>query len=256
MNIVTQERIIEEETTVNEEDTDVIKLWEPLKFEIDENYEYIPKGKIFNFFSNILYNVIALPVLKVLTKIIYDLKIEGIENIRDFQGGAVTVSNHVLILDCAMVGIACGFKKIYYTTREGSFKIPFVRKLIKLLRAVPIPSTINNKRYFTQSINQVLKEGKLVHFYPEAALWPYCEKIRKFKYGAFNFAVQNDVPIIPMVFKFREAKGIRKIFKKKQDVTLKILEPIKPEYVYEDRRENEELLKQKVHEMMEKVIIR
>ncbi len=251
MNSVTEERVIEEKQVINEENTDVIKLWEPLKFDIDENYEYIPKGKIFNFFSNILYNVIALPILKILTKIIYDLKIEGIENIRNFQGGAVTVSNHVLILDCAMVGIACGFRKVYYTTREGSFKIPFVRKLIKLLRAVPIPSTMNNKKHFTQSINEVLNEGNLVHFYPEAALWPYYEKIRNFKYGAFNFAVQNNVPIIPMVFKFREAKGFRKLFKKKPDVTLVILKPILPEYVYEDRRENEELLRQKVHEVMQ-----
>ena len=253
MNTITEERVMQDEQVINEENTDVIKLWEPLKFDIDENYEYIPKGKIFNFFSNILYNVIALPVLKILTKIIYDLKIEGIENIRDFQGGAVTVSNHVLILDCAMVGIACGFRKVYYTTREGSFKIPFVRKLIKLLRAVPIPSTMNNKKYFTQSINQVLHEGKLVHFYPEAALWPYCEKIRNFKYGAFNFAVQNNVPIIPMVFKFREPKGFRKLFKKKPDVTLVILKPILTEYVYEDRRENEELLRQKVHEVMQNI---
>ena len=29
-----------------------------------------------------------------------------------------------------------------------------------------------------------------------------------------------------MVFTFREPKGIRKLFKKKKDVTLKILEPI------------------------------
>ena len=34
------------------------------------------------------------------------------------------------------------------------------------------------------------------------------------------------MPIVPIVIKFRQPKGIRKILKRKKDVTLKILEPI------------------------------
>ena len=169
-------KVLEREN-ISEENEDIIKVWEPLEFNVDENYKYIEDGKIFSFFSNLLYYGIAIPILTILTKIVYDLKIEQ---------GAVTVSNHILILDCAMVGLACGFKKVYYTTREGSFKIPFVRKLIKLLRAIPIPTAVSNKKHFTTAVGEILNDGGIVHFYPEASLWPYYEKLRNFKYGAFE----------------------------------------------------------------------
>ncbi len=153
-----------------------------------------------------------------------------------------------------MVGLSCGFKKIYYTTREGSFKIPFVRKLIKLLRAIPIPTGLSNKKNFAKAIERIVKSGNIVHFYPEAALWPYYEKIRNFKYGAFNFAVENDVPIVPIVLKLREPKGIRKLIKNKKDVTVVILEPIMAEKSNLDKRQKASNLKEQVHKKMEDII--
>ena len=249
-----KEEDIERLEEIADENEHIIDLWEPLEFNIDRNYEYVSKDIIFNTFSDILYYLIAYPILKVLTKIVYDLKIEGRENIDFLEKGAISVSNHVLFLDCAMVGLAWGLKRVYYTTLEGSFKIPLVRKLIKLLRAMPIPEKIKNREYFLKAVDEVLSNGDYVHFYPEAALFPYYKKIRNFKNGAFSIAVKNDVPIVPMVFTFREPKGIRKIFKKKKDVTLKILKPVTIKEEGLNQKQKEELLKNKVHTMMEDVV--
>ena len=239
------------ENLMQNENEDIIHLYEPLKLNIDKNYEYIKEGKIFTFFSNLIYYGLAVPVLTVLDKIIYDLKIEGKENIKNLKTGAISVSNHVLILDCTMVGLAFGLKKIYFTTREGSFKIPFVRKLIKLLRAIPIPTKINNRACFIKELSKAIQKGKIIHFYPEKALWPYYEKIRKFQNGAFNLAVENNVPVIPIVITFRDPKGIRKLFKKKKDVTVKILKPIKYEGQNDSKKDSVEKLKEEVHKVME-----
>ena len=57
--------------------------------------------------------------------------------------------------------------------------------------------------------------------------------------------VRNQVPVVPCVFTFREPTGIRKIFKRKKDVTLKILKP-----VYSD---SDKYIRQQVHELKEKV---
>ena len=243
---------IEELENVQDENKHIIDLWEPLEFNIDENYEYIPNSKMFSLLSNGLYYAIAFPILKILMKIVYDFKIEGKENIRNLKEGAVTISNHVLFLDCAMVGLAYGFKKVYFTTLEGSFKIPFVRKLIKLLRAMPIPDSIKNREYFMKAVDNVLQKENSVHFYPEAALFPYFNKIRHFKNGAFDFAVRNNKPIVPMVITFREPKGIRKIFKKKKDVTLTVLEPIRPQKDG-NTKEKIEILKNQVYDEMKEV---
>ncbi len=246
-----KEEIIEEdiEKLMLDENEDIIHMYEPLKLDIDENYEYIKNEKFFSLFSNLVYYGIAFPVVTILNKILYDLKIEGRENIKNLQTGAISVSNHVLVLDCSMIGLAFGFKKVYFTTRKGSFEIPFVRKLIKLLRAIPIPTKMSNKEHFIKQLDEGLQEGKIIHFYPEKALWPYYEKIRNFKNGAFNFAIRNNVPVIPIIITFRNPKGIRKYFKKKKDVTLKILKPI----TYKDEYEKDKIekLKEKVHKVME-----
>ena len=58
-------------------------------------------------------------------------------------------------------------------------------------------------------------------------------------------AVRNQVPVVPCVFTFREPTGIRKLFKKKKDVTLKILKP-----VYSD---GDKYIRQQIEELKEKV---
>ena len=240
------ESIEELQNLEQNENANIIDLWTPCEFHIDENYEYVPKkDSIFSICSDFIYYGIAYPILKVLMKIIYDFKIEGQENIENLEQGAISVSNHVLFLDCAMIGLAFKDKKICYTTQEESFKIPFVRKLIKLLRAIPIPKSIENKKYFIKAIENLLKEKNIVHIYPEASLWPYCQKIRNFKNGAFVMAVRNQAPVVPCVFIFREPTGIRKVFKRKKDVTLKILKP-----VYSD---SDKYIRQQVDELKEKV---
>lgn len=244
------EKIANESEEISENEH-IIQMWKPLEFNINQNYNYIEEGKIFNFFSDLLYYLIAIPILSIVNKIVYDLKIEGRENIKNLECGAISVSNHVLFLDCSMVGLALKNKRIYYTSLESTYKMPFVRKLIRFLRAIPIPEGIKNKENFIRAINKALKQGRIIHLYPEAALWPYYSKIRKFKNGAFKLAVENEVPIIPIVITFRNPSGIRRILKKKQDVTLKILKPIKNINKDKTTKQNIEELKNQVHKVME-----
>ena len=75
------------------------------------------------------------------------------------------------------------------------------------------------------TIDGLLKKGEVVGIYPEGELIPYYEGIREFKNGAFNFAVKNQVPILPIVFTYREPEGIIRFIKKKPFITLTILEP-------------------------------
>lgn len=151
-------------------------------------------------------------------------------------------------------GLALRSKRVYYTTQEESFKIPFVRRLIRFLRAIPIPTENKYKPDFINALSKILSKGNVVHFYPEASLYPYCDNIREFKSGAFRFAIQNDVPIIPMVFTFNNPTKIRKLFKKKKDVTLTILPPIKYNKCFSNNKQDINNFKSIVYEdMLEKV---
>lgn len=233
------------------EDTHVLNLWKPFKSNVTKNYNYTKHNFIFKTFSNILYYLIAAPILFVLTKIIFDIKYEGKENLKNIKTGKITVCNHVNTLDCCLMGLANLPKKTYFTSLESNFQIPVVRHLIRLLNTIPITTKPSCKKDFIEAVQNLLKNGNTIHFYPEGSLWPYYKKIRKFKTGAFDFAVQNNVPIVPFVICYRPPTGIRKIFKKKDCITLKILEPEFPNTLL-NKKESAIELKNRVHGKMEK----
>ena len=111
---------------------------------------------------------------------------------------------------------------------------------------------IRAKIEFNNTINKLLQNGKTVHFYPEGSLWPYYEKIRHFKDGAFRFAVENNIPIIPMVYTFEQCTGILRYIKKKPAIALTILEPIYPD-VSLDKFERIKKIKQETYNKMKNV---
>lgn len=231
------------------DDTHIMHSWEPCKFEITEDYKFVHDNFIFNTCSNLLY-LIAFPLVSLIDKFFFNFRVEGRENLENIDTGKITVSNHIHYMDCTMVGLGNFPQKTFFTTLETNFKIPIVRKLIKLLNAIPIPKNIKYTKNFMNSIDTLLQEKKTIHFYPEGSLWPYYDKIRHFKNGAFDFAVRNNVPIVPMVFKYVEPKNISNLIKTKPYIKLVILEPVYPNKLL-SRGESVIDLKNRVHNIME-----
>lgn len=227
------ENIQHNETEFMESQSEIDKeniyhLWEPLDSPINDDYEFANHSIVFYLFSNLLY-IIAYPILFLLNKIVFNFRIVGKENLDCIKTGKITIANHINPLDCTMMGITNFPNKVYFTSLENNFKIPVIKQIITLLNAIPIP---RNKKYFPKFIayvDNLLQRGKTVHFYPEGYLHPYCKDLRPFKRGAFNFAVRNQVPIIPCVFKYVKVTGFRRFVKKKPFIYLKILKPIYPD---------------------------
>lgn len=236
-----------------DENSNIIDMWTPLDFDSNENYKFVSDNDLYNLISDMIYYFVAVPVIYSIAKIMFGLKIEGRENLEKVKGAAITVSNHIHFLDCAMIGLAMFPKRIYYTASDSSFKMPIVRHLVKLLNALPISENINSKKRLLFAIDDLLGKGEKVHFYPEASMWPYHQKIRRFKNGAFEVATRNNVPIIPIVFKFRKVTGWRKFIKEKPFITLEILEPVYPNNEYSRRKQIDELKEIVSTKMKEKI---
>ena len=126
-------------------------------------------------------------------------------------------------MDCSFVGLSLYPRRIYFPTLANNFKIPVVRHIIRILYAIPIPKKDKQKKKFYNDIKYVLNKGKIVHMYPEGSLWPYYDKIRDFKYGAFKIAVESNVPIQPLRFRYE-----KKWYKRKPAIICEVLKPIYP----------------------------
>lgn len=195
--------------------------------EIDAKYNFRIKNPVGKFFANLFWGLVALFV-PFIVLIWHGTIIKGKRNLRNLKkSGAVVVPNHVLYLDCLIAAQCVYPKKLYFHTLERSMKVKGLSLIMKSLGAMPIPSKPSAKRVFINETKEILKEGNFICVYPEAACWPYYEKIRPFKTGAFHFAVKNNVPIVPICINFRQNRGYFKKFKvRAKMVTVHIGKPI------------------------------
>lgn len=200
----------------------------PYVCRVDARYRFVNRNILFRLGSSLLFYVIAVPLLDIVSRVFFGLRIKGKKNLRYLKGGAVTVTNHFHVLDSPMVACTLFPRRPFFATLKSNLEIPVVRRLVRLLGGVPIPESPKALHAFMESMRAQLKKGRIVHFYPEASLWPWHDALRPFRNGAFHLAVKSDVPVVPMVFTFREPKGLFSRLRKKPLVTLNIGAPAYP----------------------------
>ena len=208
------------------------------------------KNMVFNFISNTVYYLIGGPILTIVNKVFLGYKIIGRENLKKVQGGKVTISNHMHYLDCTMNGLMNFPNFVHFVTLESNFKIPVAGFLIKLLKAIPIPTDKSKKKHFYEYVSKLLQDGETVHIYPEGELKVYNQNLLDFKKGAFVFAVENNVPVVPTVFVITKPEGLYKYYKKKPVITHFVLEPIYPDLSIQNKLDRIENMKNKAYRRM------
>lgn len=232
-------------------DEQVTHNWAPLNFKIKDDYKFIIDNPLFKLISNVLSLPIFI-ILYIIDKIFLGFSVINKDKIVKDKG-FVSISNHIHYLDCTLIGLIYYPSRVHYPTIEENFKIPFVRKLIRLLYAMPIPKERSLKDKFYSQINNAFKEKFILHMYPEAAMWPYYEGIRDFKYGAFKIAVDANVCVQPVRFVFTKSNGIYKLYKRKKRICAVVLDPLYPnmELEYRDRIKD---LRDRAYESMSKEV--
>ncbi len=195
---------------------------------IDDTYSFMQHSRGFRLFSRV-FRRFAIIVLSIHIRFFFGLRLRGKENLHMVQGGMVSICNHVNMLDCAMIGCALHKRLIHYPTLKSNLEIPVIRKLVKVLGGFPIPETGAAFLSFAQKVKELLTGGDVVHLFPEGSLEPYHDGIRPFEKGAFSFAYDCNVPILPFVITYHEITGVRRLFRRKPDLALTILPPVMPD---------------------------
>jgi 1-acyl-sn-glycerol-3-phosphate acyltransferase len=220
---------------------------------LDEGYPFLDRSFSFRFKSALLYLGIFTLVFP-LNIIRFGLRIEGRgilkKNREILRKGALTVSNHVLHWDFLMVLQAIRFRRLWYPAFKDNLTGPG-RGLIRLTGGIPVPDRIHGMKFFNRAFDELHKKKKWFHVFPEGANWHYYQPIRPFKKGMFTVAWNYKLPVIPLAFSWRPARGIHRIFnriagKNYPLVTLRIGEPLLPD-LSRPRKEAVALLRKEVH---------
>ena len=152
------------------------------------------------------------PLLYLLDWLVWGFSVEGRENLREVEGGAVTVMNHIHPMDCTMVRLAAWPHRLNFISMKENLELPFVGWLLRAFGAVPLPGTTSGLMGLERRLEQGIKKGEWVHYYAEGMLVRYHREIRPFRKGAFLAAVRADCPVVPMRLVCDEPHGLRSLW--------------------------------------------
>lgn len=199
------------------------------------------------FFSN-LAALVMLPY----NKIMLGFKVEGRQHIRKFEGGGVSVSNHIHPIDGPMWKTACLFHKSWVVSLRHNFSIPMIGLWIRGFGTVALPEKPGEARMFNRALERRVAEGGIVHYYAEGMQLPYCKTLRPLHPGAFQLAVKTGKPVIPMVFCQRQKRGLHRL-KHRPPLTLCVLPPEYPDMTLSTRAARNDLQARVEQVMREKL---
>lgn len=137
----------------------------------------------------------------------------------------ITTSNHVGFLDGVLTIRATGFKRRYIVVAPHNCKKTVGGAILRSAGVIPLPKSFGGARPFNDMLAYTAKKRGAIHFYPEKSMWIGYRKPRPYKDGAFYYADMLDVPVVPMLYCFKEARGLRKLFRLPKAV-IRIGEPL------------------------------
>ena len=180
------------------------------------------------------------------------IKIEGLENIKDINEGAIVTSNHFNPLDNMAIRklIKKRYKKnMYVVSQETNLAMPgIIGYLMNSINIIPLCKGPNYIiKTFRPELKKVLDKNNYVLIYPEEEMWFNYRKPRPCKKGAYKFATENGKPIISCFVEIVDTpKDDNEEFKKVEYI-VHVLKPIYPDK-NKSARENSQMMAEKDYE--------
>ncbi len=191
--------------------------------------------------ADILWFPLKLVVLLlgwILLYLLHGFRVVDRKNLKPLDGrGAVSISNHILSLDCLMVWLALFPNIPRFVSLASNLDLPLAGGILKLAGTIPTPTELVGGKAFVQTVEQELGADGIVHFYPEGILLNDYDGLREFKNGAFHMAIKADKPVIPMAIrKVKRDVEKRRLLLGKKCYVLVVGEPIMPDARLEQRK--------------------
>ena len=220
-----------------------------------DKVDYLNK-KLSNKIATFFVNIGAKHFIKKLVKngqmIIKDIKgIENYEAIKD--SGAILTCNHFNPFDNFAIHYALfpymykiGGQVLYKVIREGNYtNFPGLYGFFfRHCNTLPLSANFSTMKNFMSAMKVLLERGEKVLVYAEQGMWWNYRKPRPLTVGAFKFAVESNVPVLPIFITMNDSDKIGGDGFPIQEYTLHFLPAIYPD---KDKsvKENMEMLRDK-----------
>ena len=227
-----------------------------------DKVDYLNK-KLKNKIATFFVNIVAVRFIKKLVKtgqmVIKEIK--GIENYEAVQDkGLIITCNHFNAFDNFAIHYALfpylykiGGRRLYKVIREGNFtNFPGLYGFFfRHCNTLPLSANFSTMKLFLSAMKTLLVRGEKVLVYAEQGMWWNYRKPRPLTPGAFKFAFEANVPVLPMFITMEDTDKIGGDGFPIQAYTLNILPAIFPD-PNKSAKENAEEMKNKNYEAWKK----
>lgn len=166
---------------------------------VDHDFPYF-HGKIWNFCSLVIQNVLSMPVKYLYAKLKFRIQYVGREKLEKYRNnGYFIYGNHTQpFADTFIPSLGNYPKRNFFIVNPENISMPGLGKLVELLGAIPIPCDTGGMKHFIGSVEDKIKRRFSVTIYPEAHIWPYYTGIRPFKAVSFQYPVKLKCPVFAL----------------------------------------------------------
>jgi 1-acyl-sn-glycerol-3-phosphate acyltransferase len=215
---------------------------------LPKKFKFVHKNPLWRACSWFVYFVLAVPILWVVAKLGWGVKIYGRKNLKLLKHqGVFLYGNHTQIVD-GWSGQCFGLrgKRAYVVANMDSMSLKGLRNFILMLGCLPIPDQSEYLGAFKEAIKTRYAQRAGIIIFPEAHIWPYSTHIRPFGDESFVYPAELGAPVLAMAATYRP----RKIFKNlKPKMTLHLSTPIYPD-MSKSLAERRQLLRDQVYEFL------
>ena len=215
---------------------------------LGDDFKYVNKNIFFRFTGWFVTFCLMIPILWIGGKIHLGFRIKNRKVLRKVKGtGYFLYSNHVAMLDPVMHCIVNWPRKSYIIAGQDAFSIKGIKTLVKMLGAVPLPDTPEQRASFYECIKyRVVDQKAAMIVYPEAHIWKYFNGIRTLRPATFRFPCRLNTPIVIATTTWRK----RHWPWKRPRMIINLHDPIYPDPSL-DERDNAAMVTAKAQEIME-----
>ena len=194
----------------SEEDDPIKTSEQEKKVEVGlpEGYEFIPRHWWVRAYSATLFRLFWI-FGQWYEKRYWQAKFYGREKLKEAKGkGYVIYANHTNPFHDVFGPAMAADRRIFTIISPVNLKIPGIGKFLPMIGGLPLGKTHEEKKAFNDAVDKRLAQKKVLVVYPEAHVWPYATKIRKFPAGSksFKYAVRNDVPVYTMTTTYHKRR--------------------------------------------------
>lgn len=183
-------------------DEDIKRVVEPF-----DTLRKKPKSKLLSFIARI----IAERETKKRNSL---TKISGLENAEGIEGGAIITCNHFNFMDNTLprlLAMKLGKKRKFYIVvqERNVFMTGFFGFLMRNCNTLPVSRSASYMaKNLKPSIKKLLDKGCFILIFPEQEMWFNYKKPRALRDGAYHYAAELGVPIIPCFVEMQNTEKV------------------------------------------------